>query len=68
MMGAPQGLHAFLRSYFHLKSADWDANDRTLFLFPRPLRVSCASRITTSCPATLQWPMSWVQMLPLRRW
>ncbi|KAI1098626.1 alpha/beta-hydrolase [Jackrogersella minutella] len=27
----PQGLEAFLRGYFHLKSADWAAND------PRPL-------------------------------
>ncbi|KAI0716791.1 alpha/beta-hydrolase [Earliella scabrosa] len=31
MLEAPQGLHAFLRSYFHMKSADWDAND------PHPL-------------------------------
>ncbi|KAI1114047.1 Alpha/Beta hydrolase protein [Nemania sp. NC0429] len=28
----PQGLEAFLRGYFHLKSADWAGND------PRPLR------------------------------
>ncbi|KAI0754374.1 alpha/beta-hydrolase [Daedaleopsis nitida] len=27
MLGAPQGLHAFLRSYFHIKSADEDTND-----------------------------------------
>lgn len=26
MMGAPQGLHAFLRAYFHMKSADWPGN------------------------------------------
>jgi len=26
MMQAPQGLHAFLRAYFHHKSADWAAN------------------------------------------
>jgi pimeloyl-ACP methyl ester carboxylesterase len=31
MLGAPQGLHAFLRAYFHMKSADWDGND------PHPL-------------------------------
>lgn len=39
MVGAPQGLHAFLRSYFHLKSADWDANDP----HPLPLPPSPAS-------------------------
>lgn len=26
MRHAPQGLHAFLRAYFHHKSADWDGN------------------------------------------
>lgn len=26
MMGAPEGLHAFLRAYFHHKSADWAEN------------------------------------------
>lgn len=26
MWHAPQGLHAFLRAYFHMKSADWPAN------------------------------------------
>ena len=26
MHGAPQGVHAFLRAYFHHKSADWAAN------------------------------------------
>jgi pimeloyl-ACP methyl ester carboxylesterase len=26
MMNCPQGLHAFLRAYFHHKSADWDEN------------------------------------------
>lgn len=31
MLHAPQGLHAFLRAYYHMKSADWAAND------PRPL-------------------------------
>lgn len=31
MLRAPQGLHAFLRSYFHIKSADEAAND------PHPL-------------------------------
>ena len=27
MLQAPQGLHAFLRAYYHMKSADWPAND-----------------------------------------
>ena len=26
MMGCPQGIHAFLRAYYHHKSADWRAN------------------------------------------
>jgi len=26
MLNAPQGLHAFLRAYFHMKSADWRGN------------------------------------------
>lgn len=26
MVSAPQGLHAFLRAYFHMKSADWPEN------------------------------------------
>lgn len=26
MMSAPAGLHAFLRAYFHMKSADWGGN------------------------------------------
>jgi pimeloyl-ACP methyl ester carboxylesterase len=26
MMSAPQGLHAFLRAYYHMKSADWTSN------------------------------------------
>ncbi|SFI28696.1 alpha/beta fold hydrolase [Albimonas pacifica] len=26
MLGAPQGLHAFLRAYYHMKSADWAQN------------------------------------------
>ncbi len=31
MWHAPQGLHAFLRAYYHMKSADWPQND------PHPL-------------------------------
>lgn len=26
MLEAPQGLHAFLRAYFHMKSAEWEGN------------------------------------------
>jgi pimeloyl-ACP methyl ester carboxylesterase len=33
----PQGLHAFLRAYYHMKSADWTAND------PRPLAARTAA-------------------------
>ncbi|MFN9775174.1 MAG: alpha/beta hydrolase [Burkholderiales bacterium] len=33
MVGAPQGLHAFLRAYYHHKSADWPENR------PFPLRA-----------------------------
>jgi pimeloyl-ACP methyl ester carboxylesterase len=32
MWRAPQGLHAFLRGYYHFKSADWEAN--------RPFRLA----------------------------
>jgi pimeloyl-ACP methyl ester carboxylesterase len=28
MWHAPQGVHAFLRAYFHVKSADWEQNNR----------------------------------------
>jgi pimeloyl-ACP methyl ester carboxylesterase len=27
MWGAPQGIHAFLRAYYHFKSADWKQNN-----------------------------------------
>jgi pimeloyl-ACP methyl ester carboxylesterase len=33
----PQGLHAFLRAYYHMKSADWTHND------PRPLAARTAT-------------------------
>src|SRR5438067_1310644 len=33
---APQGLHALLRAYYHMKSADWKQND------PHPLRARTA--------------------------
>ncbi|MCQ8239899.1 alpha/beta fold hydrolase [Rhizosaccharibacter radicis] len=41
MLGAPQGLHAFLRAYFHVKSADWPGNH------PRPLASGSAEEIAT---------------------
>jgi pimeloyl-ACP methyl ester carboxylesterase len=37
MRGAPQGVHAFLRAYFHVKSGDWAGND------PVPLAGPAAS-------------------------
>jgi pimeloyl-ACP methyl ester carboxylesterase len=36
MWRAPQGLHAFLRAYYHMKSADWERNE------PHPLAASTA--------------------------
>jgi hypothetical protein len=33
MWHAPQGLHDFLRAYYHVKSADWSANQ------PMPLKA-----------------------------
>jgi pimeloyl-ACP methyl ester carboxylesterase len=33
MLGAPQGLHAFLRAYYHAKSGDWPGNR------PQPLQA-----------------------------
>ncbi|KAI0370571.1 alpha/beta-hydrolase [Pilatotrama ljubarskyi] len=36
MWRAPQGLHAFFRGYYHLKSADWAGND------PHPIEASAA--------------------------
>ncbi|KAK8219723.1 hypothetical protein M8818_000697 [Zalaria obscura] len=36
----PQGLHAFLRGYFHLKSADWAANT------PHPLKEWSAQELS----------------------
>lgn len=39
MRNCPQGLAAFLRAYFHYKSADWAGND------PRPLRAWTAEEL-----------------------
>src|SRR5919106_218661 len=40
MMNAPQGLHAFLRAYYHMKSADWTSNK------PFPLKSSTAAELS----------------------
>jgi pimeloyl-ACP methyl ester carboxylesterase len=37
MWHAPQGVHAFLRAYYHMKSADWKQNE------PFPLKARTAS-------------------------
>jgi pimeloyl-ACP methyl ester carboxylesterase len=39
MHNAPQGLHAFLRAYYHYKSADWKQNE------PSPLKGWVASEL-----------------------
>lgn len=41
MMAAPQGLHAFLRAYYHHKSADWPGNA------PHPLPGLTAAALAT---------------------
>ncbi|MFT3800549.1 MAG: alpha/beta hydrolase [Burkholderiaceae bacterium] len=39
MRRCPQGVHAFLRAYYHVKSADWPGND------PQPLRAWTADEL-----------------------
>ncbi|MCJ2032862.1 alpha/beta fold hydrolase [Methylobacterium sp. J-068] len=41
MLHPPQGLHAFLRAYFHVKSADWSGNH------PHPLASGSAAELAT---------------------
>ena len=41
MLQAPQGLHAFLRAYFHVNSADWPGNR------PHPLATGSAAELAT---------------------
>ena len=41
MLHAPQGLHDFLRAYFHVKSADWPRNH------PHPLTSGSARELAT---------------------
>jgi len=54
MWHAPQGLHDFLRAYYHVKSADWTPNQ------PRPLKAWQADALAElppyyvmPCPATM---------------
>ncbi|KAH9933778.1 Alpha/Beta hydrolase protein [Fomitopsis serialis] len=44
MMNTPQGLHAFLRAFFHTKSADWPHND------PHPLAPLSLSELAQLPP------------------
>jgi pimeloyl-ACP methyl ester carboxylesterase len=44
MRGAPQGLHDFLRAYYHVKSADWPGNQ------PHPLRAWSAEELARLPP------------------
>jgi hypothetical protein len=39
MRHAPQGIHDFLRAYYHVKSADWPGNQ------PHPLNAWIASEL-----------------------
>ena len=39
LWGAPQGVHDFLRAYYHMKSGDWDGNR------PEPLREWSAAEL-----------------------
>ena len=41
MLHPPQGLHAFLRAYYHVKSADWPGNR------PHPLASGSAAELAT---------------------
>lgn len=41
MLHPPQGLHDFLRAYFHVKSADWPGNH------PHPLTTGSAAELAT---------------------
>ncbi|MGI3776605.1 MAG: alpha/beta fold hydrolase [Janthinobacterium lividum] len=41
MLHPPQGLHDFLRAYYHVKSADWPGNR------PRPLSTGSAEELAT---------------------
>ena len=49
MWHAPQGVHAFLRAYYHLKSADWKENK------PYPLAVVDRRASWRRCRPTTSW-------------
>ena len=58
MRHCPQGVHAFLRAYFHSKSADWKEN--------RPFRLAAWSATSwRRCRPTTSW--TWTRTW-LRRW
>ncbi|CCL98224.1 uncharacterized protein FIBRA_00218 [Fibroporia radiculosa] len=40
MMNAPRGLHAFIRAYYHMKSADWPLNEPRPLDSPDPAKVA----------------------------
>jgi pimeloyl-ACP methyl ester carboxylesterase len=44
MLNCPQGVHDFLRAYFHMKSADWEQND------PFPLKARTAEEMAKLPP------------------
>ena len=48
MQHCPAGVHAFLRAYYHMKSADWAANK------PHPLAAWSADALA-GCPRTTSW-------------
>jgi len=63
MRGAPQGLHDFLRAYYHVKSADWPQNQ------PHPLRAWSAAELATLppyyvMPAAASMPQTVAPYLP----
>ena len=73
MLNAPQGLHAFLRAYFHVKSGDWPGNR------PFPLRSWSASELAKlptyytmelnqSMPATVAPHMPTAEQISACRW
>ena len=62
MLQAPQGLSAFLRAYFHMKSGDWPAND------PHPIGSASELALLPAyyiMPKELTMPEAVVQHAPL---
>lgn len=73
MLNAPQGLHAFLRAYFHHKSADWPGNS------PYPLAEMTAEELAklptyyamdldADMPSTVSLEMPSVAEIAACRW